>query len=198
MTGATRITKALAAIAGLIAVAALQARAQEGLREAVKAAYIYKLAPFVEWPVVFAGARPALAPPAPFDICVVGEDPFGALLDRTIADQFIRERPVRALRFASAPPDHGCEIMYIAGSEHHPVSEALERVRGEPVLTVTDSVYSRRERGIVHFVEREGRIGFVIDSALARENGLAISSKLLDLAVEVRGEPRTAADRSEG
>lgn len=185
----------MAAIAAVIAAALCSARAQDdGLREAVKAAYLYKLAPFVEWPVLFAETEPLL--PEPFDICVVGEDPFGPLLDRTIADQVIRERPVRALRYDEAPDDHGCEIMYIAGSSGQPVSDALERARGTPVLTVTDSAYSRTARGIVHFVEREGRIGFIIDNGLAQESGLTISSKLLALAIEVRGGPDGAALRS--
>jgi len=50
------------------------------------------------------------------------------------------------------------------------------------VLTVTDSQSSP---GIVDFVADEGRIRFRIDDQAAAENDLAISSKLLRLAMSV-------------
>ena len=47
----------------------------------VKAAYLYKFAPFVDWP---ANAFPS--PASPLVLCVAGEDPFGPMLDRAVAD----------------------------------------------------------------------------------------------------------------
>jgi hypothetical protein len=38
---------------------------------------------------------------------------------------------------------------------------------------------------MVHFVIRDGRVRFDIDARLARQSGLSISPKLLELAVRV-------------
>ena len=52
------------------------------------------------------------------------------------------------------------------------------------MLTVTDK--DRGGGGVVQFVNLNGRIRFEIDLAAAARNGLAISSKLLGLALNVR------------
>jgi len=46
---------------------------------AVKASYLYKFAPFVQWPPAALGASAA-----PFTICVAGSDPFGPALDEAV------------------------------------------------------------------------------------------------------------------
>jgi YfiR/HmsC-like len=43
--------------------------------------------------------------------------------------------------------------------------------------------------GVVNFVLRDNRVRFEIDENAASEDGLTISSKLLQLAVRVRPQP---------
>jgi len=68
----TVLSACLAFVIAVLATAT-SARAEEALDAAVKATYLYKLAPFVDWP-------PASfpAPDSPFDLCIVGDDPFSA------------------------------------------------------------------------------------------------------------------------
>lgn len=157
------------------------------LTYAVKAAYLYKFAPFVVWP---AGTFPSAS--SPFTLCVIGRDPFGNLLERVTGGQTVYGRPILVRRFGTASRDTGCQIMYVAGSDAQPVPEALSAVRGTPVLTVTDGARAPDARGIVNFVVQEDRVGFAVNDAAAAENRLAISSKLLSLAVAVtpRAVPR--------
>ncbi len=82
-----------------------------------------------------------------------------------------------------------CHIVYAGGSAVQPVYAILDTVRGLPVLTVTSHAPAS-EAGIVNFVVVEGRVRFEIDDDAAAQNGLAISSKLLSLALRVR--PRGA------
>lgn len=168
-----------AVLAGLLAFAWAPGRAgaEEALETAVKATYLYKLAPFVEWPATaFEG------PGAPLSICVVGEDPFGSVLDRAVAGQRVGARAILVHRLPLIHAREGCEIMYLGGSRAQSVAQALKIVRGEPVLTVTDGSGAR---GIVDFVLTQGRVRFRIDEQEASDSGLRISSKLLGLAVSV-------------
>jgi hypothetical protein len=149
------------------------------LELAVKAAYLYKLGSFVTWP-----SDPARLA-APLAICVQGTDPFGPLLDRAAAGQSVAGRPVVVRRVARLEPDSGCAIAYVAGSAVQSQAQALAAVERAPVLTVTDAARGPT-RGIVHLLLDAGKVRFAIDAAKADEAGLAISSKLLALAVVVR------------
>jgi hypothetical protein len=151
------------------------------LEYAVKATYLYKFPPFVEWP-----DEDLDSPSRAFDLCVVGDDPFGNILDRAVRGQQIGGRPIELRRLRTASRDSRCHLMYIAGSAAQSVAEALDAVRGTPVLTVTDAAQDPGAKGIVHFVIRENRVRFEIDDRAAAENGLLISSKVLSLAVSVR------------
>jgi hypothetical protein len=169
---------------GLVLTAAMAALSwaapavSQTLAAAVKATYLYKLAPFVAWPQ---GAFDA--PGSPLVICVQGEDPFGPLLDRAIAGQRVDGRPVTARRMPAVGKNSGCHLLFAGGSRLQPAAEALKAVRGEPVLTVTDA-RPNAPRGMVHFVVAGNRVRFVIDGPGANAHGLQLSSKLMALAVK--------------
>lgn len=160
-----------AALGLLLAALPCAARAGDALETGVKATYLYKFAPFVEWPAsVFA------SPESPITICVVGSDPFGPALDQVASRQRIGGRPLAVRHLASVARDSGCQIAYLDGTQ------APDALHGEPVLTVTDGA-PEGARGIVNFVIQEGRVRFTIDNRQAEESHIDISSKLLTLAV---------------
>lgn len=150
-----------------------------GLSEAaVKAAYLYKFAPFVTWPDSEAAG--------PFNLCVVGDDPFGPLLDRAVAGQTLGTRPIQVLHIDTIGPKSSCDVAYLGGSRDESVADALRAVRGTPTLTVTDE---DAPPGIIAFAIADGHVRFRVDEVQAQENGLVISSKLLSLALAVRPLP---------
>lgn len=153
-----------------------EARAQESLEYEVKAAYLVKFAPFIEWPE---GAFSS--PSAPLTICVVGADPFGPLLDQAAAGEHDGERAVTIRR--SASPDAGCQILF-AGGDSHDVETDLDAVKDRPVLTVTDS--GSPTHGIISFAVIDNHVRFDIDEEAADAVSIRISSKLLQLAHAVR------------
>lgn len=172
---------ALALLACATASSALGQAAGNPLERAVKATYLYKFGPFITWPqTVFA------APEGPINLCVAGEDPFGATLDEAVAGQVINGRPIALRRMARVERQSGCHILFAAGSPAQSVDEAIAAVRGTPVLTFTDSARGNKAKGIIHFVVHDDRVRFEIDEYAAAENGITISSKVLSLAVSVR------------
>lgn len=161
-------------LAFALLVPAARPRAQDSLEYAVKAAYLVKIAPFVEWP---AGAF--ASPSAPLSICVMGADPFGNLLARAAEGQKDGDHPIAVRRIGA--PDPACRIVYLEASEDQAYQRAFA---GRPVLTVTDAA---SRPGIVNFVLVDGHVRFEIDEDAARASGLTISSKLLSLATRVKG-----------
>lgn len=146
----------------------------------VKAAFLPRFARYVTWP-------PAATPKgdAPFLLCVIGTDPFGAALDQAVRSQTVDGRRVTVRRLESAAAADGCHIAFVAGNRWQSSRDMLRALADKPVLAVTDSG-NGGARGIIHFLIVGGRVRFFIDQSSAQQRGLAISSRLLALAVGVR------------
>ncbi|HEX6859588.1 MAG TPA: YfiR family protein [Caulobacteraceae bacterium] len=165
--------------------AAAPARAQaHSLEYPVKAAFLYKFAPFVEWP-----PRAFDGDASPLTICIVGHDPFGSTLDQVVAGQKLNHHPIVARRIDTIAAASPCQIAYFGGSKAQSVAEGLAAVRGAPVLTVTDQSMGSA-RGAIHFVVHDNRVRFHIDDGAASRNGVTLSSKLMSLALTVKRRVR--------
>jgi hypothetical protein len=159
--------------------------ADESLEYPVKAAFLVKFGSFVEWPAgVFAAAA------SPLQLCVLGDDPFGAVLDRAVSGQQVAGRGIEVRRLKAVRADTGCHIVYIAPSEAPRLAQVAEGLRGSGVLTVSDVKAPAGAVGIINFVVKDERVRFDIDDEAAAQNRLAISSKLLGVALNVK--PRRA------
>ncbi len=165
--------------AGIIALATSPAAlAAANLEYAVKANYLYKFAPFVTWPSqAFASSA------EPFQICVIGEDPFGPALDDAVKGQQIGLRRIVVRRMQRIDGPMGCHIAFVAGSRTQPVAEIIRVLRNQPVLTVADE--QQGAGCAIRFLVKGGRVRFIINRAAAAQGDLSISSKLLDLALSV-------------
>jgi hypothetical protein len=173
-----RLLFALAALALLLG--ALPARAQQATEDAVKAAFLPRFARYVAWP---GPALPAVG--APFQLCVVGRDPFGPMLDRAASSELIDGHGVTIRRMPTAERADGCQLAFVQGAASTDTARLLLALRAQSILTVTDS-RAGPQRGMIHFTVVGGRVRFFIDEAAAAERGLSISSRLLALAAGVR------------
>jgi len=164
-------------LAVTIALAAAPASRADDTPLQTKAGDLFKFALFIDWP-----ASSFSASGAPFDICVIGDDPFGPALDRTMDGQHVGDRTIQVHRLATSDGAGFCEIAFLAGSAKEPIKDAIHRLAGAPVLTVTDASASP---GMIDFTDDDARVRFRIDDQAAAASGLTISSKLLSLAATV-------------
>lgn len=164
---------ALALCAGL---ATGPGRAAEPSEYAVKAAYLAKFPSYVDWPpAAFA------TPTSPIVVCVVGDDPFGPLLDDVLSAQQVQGRPMLARRMKTVTGEAGCHIVFLSGGSPGDSGKLAH------ALVVTDSPGGG---GVINFVLRDKRVRFTVDDEAAAQNGLAISSKLLSVALAVKPRGR--------
>ena len=168
----------------VLAVLAGAASAQDSLEYAVKGAFLYKFLPFVEWP----GSAFA-SPNSPIAICLLGDDPFGAGLDKTVAEQRISGHPLVMRHMPVGADVSSCQAVFFHIDDPRLETDAVHALDGKPVLTITDS--GAADGGVISFVVEQNHVRFDIDDAEAAHDGLVISSKLLDLARKVT--PRKAA-----
>ncbi|MBW8303910.1 MAG: YfiR family protein, partial [Brevundimonas sp.] len=149
---------------------------QTSLEYSVKANYLVRFAAFVEWP-----ARSYADNRSPVVICVVGRDPFDGALDRAARAQTAYGRPLAVRRPGTAEAAAGCHILYVGRGGGSMVPDGQRAI-----LLVTDAAVSS-DRGMIHFVVEADRVRFHIDLQAASRSQLSISSRLLNLALSVRG-----------
>lgn len=162
------------ALLGMLATAAIA----EPVEYAVKAAYLTKFGIYVDWP--------GIAPETPLNLCLAGADPFGKALDSAATSQQPGNRPIVVRRLPAITPESNCQIAFFSNTDPN-ASQAIDSLRGSPVLTVSDS---GGKGAIVNFVLKDNRVRFEIDEGAAAKNNLVLSSKLLGLAVNVKPRPQ--------
>jgi hypothetical protein len=166
---------------GLPIVRSLQAQVPKPTEYEVQAAYLSNFGRFVEWPVK-AGASDR----DPFYICVLGQDPFGPLLDAALKGETIGGAPMVAKRVAGAADAANCRIVYVNPSKDTPLRSLLTTLAGSNLLTVGGVSGFTQQGGMIQFVLDGNRVRFEINLAAAQRAGLSLSSQLLKLAIAVR------------
>lgn len=188
MTRARRYAPPAAAVAVFVLISVCTASAQSAPRSEyeIKAAYLFTLARFVEWP-----AR-ASRDDSSFTICVLGTDPFGATLDRTLSGAVVRGRSAVARRITAPDAAAGCHIVFVSASEDRRMAALVPSLAQSGALTVSDMPKFTERGGMIQFVTAASRVRFEINLQTAREAGLVMSSELLRVASAVRTGSGTA------
>lgn len=152
---------------------ALEARHDE---YAVKAAFLYNFARFVEWPSTTFRKQTD-----PFVTCVLGADPFGGTLEEILKGKQVDGRAFRILRIADTSEAAACQILFISSSEHKRTA-AIIATLPPGTLTVGEMDGFSAAGGIINFTLNEGHVRFEVNRRAAERAGLQISSRLLSLA----------------
>ncbi len=155
--------------------------------DATKAAFLYRFAAYVEWPVARTG-------PAEFTIAVLADDKVAADLERLLAGRLIKGRPARVRRIRYLDEVGNAEILYVGIPRHKTVRRVIARMGVRPVLVVTDEASGLNDGSTVNFIMSEQHLRFEVSLAAAERRGLRISSQLLSLAARVEpgngGQPQ--------
>jgi hypothetical protein len=150
----------------------------------IKAAFLYNFGKFVSWP-----AEDLKDSGKPFVVCILGQDPFGPLMDQMVLGKPVQDRQLAVRRPRTAAETSGCNILFISQSEQEKVSAVLQALDARSVLTVSEVDQFLEHGGIINFRNDQNRIRFDINVTAAERGNLKISSQLLKLARRVVGRP---------
>ncbi|MBN2102668.1 YfiR family protein [bacterium] len=147
----------------------------------IKAAFIYNFAKFVEWPPESEqAARDSII------IGILGQDPFGSLMEQVIGGKTAHGKTISIERYQSLEQARHCHILFISDSKLSRLSHIIEQLADKHILTVGEMETFAREGGMIYLYVQEKRIRFKINMDAANAAQLKLSSKLLKLAEIVR------------
>lgn len=142
----------------------------------VKAAFLYTITKFVEWPASGSGtSSPTL------NIAILGQDPFGENLD-TIRGKRVKGRPIGIRHFRRVEEIRDCDVVFVCSQEKKHLGQILKQLQNMAVLTVADQEGFCEAGGMVNLVTSRNRVMIEINLAAARRARLTISSQLLKLS----------------
>jgi hypothetical protein len=181
--GATRCVLLTAMFVACISFHVPFSQAQQSLptEYQVKAAYLYNFGKFVDW----SAANEAVKRES-FQICVLGQDPFGPSLDAALAKQSIDGKSVMARRLTKPQDALGCRVLFISSSEDRQLKGIFTVLDGAGVLTVSDIPQFSQRGGMIEFTLEGNKVRFEVNLTSAEAAGLSLSSELLKVAVAVR------------
>ena len=180
-----RLRAVLAILPILLANATLNAQNTPGSSEyLIKAGFIYNFANLVQWP-----STSFAQPDSPIVIVILGEDHFGTTLDHALEGKKVSARSFVIKRARSASelqralgPQKECQILYVSSSEMSHLGEAIQLLKGVPVLTIGETPGFAKNGGIINLILEDNKVRFEVNVQAAKEADLNISSRLLALA----------------
>jgi hypothetical protein len=143
----------------------------------LKAAMLYNLTNFVEWP-----AKAHADPRAAIRLCIIGRDPFGHSLVSAVSSATGTVRAVSIRHIESEKEVGGCHVLYISSSERNSAPQIFSLLNGSSILTVGEMTQFAAHGGMIQFSLEDQQVHFDINLEVASRAGLKISSKLLALA----------------
>ena len=157
----------------------------------IKAGFIYNFANLVQWP-----SNAFTQPDAPIVIGILGEDPFGTVLDRVLEGKKVNGRVFVVKRLKSVLDLKECHIVFVSSSEMAHFAEAIHLAKGMPILTIGENPGFAKRGGIINLVLEDNKVHFEINVEAAKEADLNISARLLALARIVQ-EPAADGKKTE-
>jgi hypothetical protein len=143
----------------------------------LKARFLFNFTHFVTWPEsAFKG------PDSPFQICVVGRDPFGHFLDDTVTSERVGQHPIIVHRIQHLKSTVACHMIFLSKDSPFTEEQVLSTVRDHPVLLTGETPEFARKGGTIAFLIEDRRIRLQVNLRAAREAKLQISSKLLTVS----------------
>jgi hypothetical protein len=141
----------------------------------VKAAFLYNFAQFIEWPGDAVGGN------GPIILAVVGDNPFGTVLDDAARGKAVGGHPLIVRHYPNLQALGPAHILFVSASEENNAEAVLQRA-GNATLTVSDFDSFTSKGGMFRFFLEDNKIHFEVNVEAVRKSRLKVSSKLMKLA----------------
>jgi hypothetical protein len=151
----------------------------------LKAGFIYNFAKLVEWPTGALGS-----PSSAIVIGVLGDDSVARIIEDVVSGKKLDGHTFAVKRLKwSKDFVCNCQMLFITARENSHTDEIVAR-KTPSVLTIAETPGFGKRGVMINFILEESKIRFEANVEAARQAGLNVSSRLLNLAKIVQTEKR--------
>jgi hypothetical protein len=162
-------------LAGAGPVSSSTMRAESRDERAVRAAYVYNLIKYVEWPPQEKNLT----------IALLGDAGTGDVISQLLNGRTREGQTLRVVQPVSVEELQRCSVVYVSGAPESEIRKILDKVKGRRILTVGESEGFARAGGMVALVNTGDHIQIEVNLEAAQAGGIRISSRVLGLATIV-------------
>jgi hypothetical protein len=147
--------------------------------DAVKAAFLFRFASFVQWPA-------DQHADGPFVIGVFGSDPVADQLGQLLPGMNVRGQAAEVRRVTKPSELDGVRILYVGAGPAARSRAVREKAMTLPILLVTDRDHEFGAGGVINFIDAPRNVRFEVSLLAADRARLTIDSALLAVAARVQ------------
>jgi YfiR/HmsC-like len=197
--------RAAAVLLAILAMAFIfsEARGAEHSEDAVKAAYLYRFAGYIDWPDRGSAETP-------FIIDVLSAPGIARELRRLVPGHPINGQMAKVVEIADVRDLGNAQIVFVAAGHADLLRSLLPQANAASILLVTDEEGGLSSGSTLNLLTVDRNVRFEVSLTAAQRWGLKISSELLGVAIRVQGRggqsflgcypatcgPRVARERS--
>lgn len=161
-----------------IAPAAPRPVAADSVEEyALKAAFLYQFANYTTWP-----DEAFQRDDSPIVIAVLGKDPFGDALKKTLKDRTLGGRALKLVHFAELEDLEPCHLLFVSRSHASHQHKLRTLLKEKPTFTASDIDGFASNGGIAELSIVDLSLKMTINVGAMRRAKLEVSSQMLKLA----------------
>lgn len=147
----------------------------------VKAAYLFKLPAYVDWP-----AQRFERPDSALIVGVLAADDVGDALATLTAGRTVNGRRVVVRRLEPDDELTGVHVLFFGEAAGESADRIAMDAAAQNILTVTDFKAGAQD-SVIEFVAANGKVRFEVRLDTANSNGLRLHAGLLNVAARVHG-----------
>ncbi|MDJ0880625.1 MAG: YfiR family protein [Gammaproteobacteria bacterium] len=146
----------------------------------LKAALLYKLTKFVEWPAALVSNAEES-----FNLCILGDNVFAEALE-PLTQRKVREQAIKLHFFnRSNRINQHCHLLFITDSKRAFLGNILSNINKVGCLTISDINNFAEDGGVIELTRGEKKIGFKINLEEAKLANLSLAAPLLELSTVI-------------
>lgn len=150
--------------------------AQQADVYSLKSALIYNFAKFAQWPENSINNE--------IEICYFNDLYKSGL--SLVSGKIIADRPIKIRQVETINDLDACQLVYIDKSKRDILNRLFLKVKGKPILTVSDIAGFHDEGGMIEITVSDNRLRFLINLDPVNKSNIVLSSQMLKLAIAVR------------
>jgi len=144
------------------------------IEQKIKVAYIYNFTKFITWPRHSSHT---------FNICISRNNSFATLF-KTLESKTALGMPIKLHKIGHFDHPKNCHIIFFDPLLNNGF---ITSVYNSGTLIVSENTTANRNEGMINFIVRNGKVKLQINNTYAKQAGLEISAKLLEIAQLVEG-----------